>query len=168
MSEPLATYLHDHLAGSQIAVDLLAVLRDEHANEPLARFAADLLAEVEADRAVLRRLTEQVGPPSNPVKEAAAWLAEKVTRVKLHRQVMGGLGTFEAVEALGLGIQGKLALWRALGVAAGVDARLAGVDFAQLAERAQAQHARTEQVRLDLAVRALAADADDRSASARA
>jgi hypothetical protein len=155
MSDPLATYLHDHLAGSMIAVDLLTVLRDEHAAEPLGRLAAELLADVEADRAVLRGLTERVGAPTNPVKEAAAWLAEKVMRAKLHRQMSGELGTFEAVEALALGIQGKLALWLALERIAAEEPRLGGPDYALLAERARSQHARAEAARLGLARRAL-------------
>jgi hypothetical protein len=155
MNDRLTTYLHDHLAGSTVAIDLLTVLRDEHTGEPIGGLAAELLEEVEADRAVLRGLAERLGAPSNPVKEAAAWLAEKVARAKLHRQVAGDLGTFEAIEALGLGIQGKLALWRALDRVAAADPRVAGHDFAALAERAREQHARVEEARLELARRAL-------------
>jgi hypothetical protein len=158
MNDRLTTYLHDHLAGSTVAIDLLGVLRDEHAGEPLGRLAAELLEEVEADRAVLRGLAERAGPPVNPAKEAAAWLAEKVSRAKLHRQVAGTLGTFEAVEALALGIQGKLGLWRALEVVAAADARLSGHDFAALADRARSQHARAEAARIELAPRALRPD----------
>jgi hypothetical protein len=67
-----------------------------------------------------------------PLVEAAAWLGEKVSRVKLRRRAAGGLGTFEALEALALGILGKLALWRALAVIAAVDGRLGGMDFDHL------------------------------------
>lgn len=168
MSERLATYLHDHLAGSRIAIDLLEVLRDEHAGEALGGFAASLLEDIEADRAMLRRLSERLGPPVNPIKEAGAWLAEKVTRAKLHRQMGGELGTFEAVEALGLGIQGKLALWRALGTIAAADPRLEGTDFEGLAARARTQHARVEEVRLGLASRALTGAADGAASEANA
>jgi hypothetical protein len=71
--------------------------------------------------------------------------------LKLRRRAAGGLGTFEALEALALGILGKLALWRALAVSAAADARLRGVDFDHLAARAQAQHARVEERRLEAA-----------------
>ena len=50
MGDPLATYLHDHLAGSVHAVSLLEFIRDQHEREPLGRFASGLLAEIEADR----------------------------------------------------------------------------------------------------------------------
>jgi hypothetical protein len=148
MSDPLATYVHDHLAGAVVAINLLEALRDRHAGEPLGQFAAGLLVEVEADRAVLQGLAGRVGAGSSRLKEAAAWLGEKVSRVKLRRRAAGGLGTFEALEALALGILGKLAPWRALGVMAAVDGRLGGMDFDHLAARAHAQHAQAEERRL--------------------
>ena len=151
MSDPLATYLHDHLAGAVVAINLLEALRDQHAGEQLGQFAAELLVEVEADRAVLRGLAEQVGAGSSALKEATAWLSEQLSRLKLWRRTAGRLGTFESLEALALGILGKLALWRALEEVAATDARLRGVDFAHLAARAQAQHARVEERRLDAA-----------------
>jgi hypothetical protein len=155
MSDSLATYVRDHLAGAVLAINLLEALRDQHASEPLGQFAAGLLSEVEADRAVLQGLAERVGAGSSRLKEAAAWLGEKVSRVKLRRRAAGGLGTFEALEALALGILGKLALWRALGVMAVGDVRLAGIDFDHLAARAHAQHAQVEARRLDAARTAL-------------
>ena len=35
MSDSLAIYLHDHLAGSNFAVELLEFLREHHAGQPL-------------------------------------------------------------------------------------------------------------------------------------
>jgi hypothetical protein len=159
MSDALTTYLHDHLAGSVLAIDLLDALAGEHAGEPLAEFAAVLRVEIDADRELLRSLTERVGTRSNPLKEATAWIAEKVSRLKLGRSAAGDLGTFEALEALALGILGKLALWRALARVAGRDERLAGVDYEILISRAVAQHSSVEQWRLELAQRALLAEA---------
>jgi hypothetical protein len=134
-----------------VGINLLEALRDQHAGEPLGRFAAELLVELEADRAVLQGLSERLGAGSSALKEAGAWLGQKASRLKLRRRAAGGLGTFEALEALALGILGKLALWRALAVSAAADARLRGVDFDHLAARAQAQHARVEERRLEAA-----------------
>lgn len=156
-NDALVTYLHDHLAGAGAAVNLLEALRDEHAGEPLGQFSVELLAEVEADRIVLQRLAEQVGAGSNMLKEAVSWLGEKVSRLKLSRSSSGELGTFEALEALALGILGKLALWRALALVAATDARFHNVDFNQLAARAETQHARVETHRLEAARRAFQA-----------
>jgi hypothetical protein len=103
MSEPLAIYSHDHLAGAVVAINLLEVWRDQRTGESLGQFAAELLVEVEADRAVLQGFAERVGAGSSRLKEATAWLGEKVSRLKLRRRAAGGLGTFEALEALARG-----------------------------------------------------------------
>lgn len=160
MTDQLHTYLRDHLAGASLAIDLVGFLRDEHAGEPLGRFAAELLDQIESDSAVLHALAESVGTQPGPLKEAAAWLTEQASRLKFHRASNGAFGTFEALEFLALGIAGKRLLWRALSAAAGADHRLAGIDFDQLTSRAEAQFAAVEQHRLDLARTALlAADA---------
>ena len=148
MSEPLAVYLHDHLAGSAFAIDLVESLRDHYAGDPLGEFASDLLIQIKQDRDVLQAIADGIGKTSPDVKEAAAWLAEKVARFKLSHEDARGLGTFEALEALALGILGKVALWRALQVAAECDDRLSGVDFEGLIARAQKQHAQVEEQRL--------------------
>ena len=54
MSDPLAIYLHDHLAGSNFAIELLEFLRDQHAGQKLGDAAGELLAEVEKDRKTLQ------------------------------------------------------------------------------------------------------------------
>jgi|HubBroStandDraft_4_1064222.scaffolds.fasta_scaffold399034_1 hypothetical protein len=155
MSEALATYLQDHLAGSVHAVGLLEFMRDEHAGEPLGQFASDLLTEIESDREVLRRLAEGVGSGASASKELGAWFGERLSRIKLHHHTDDGLGTFEALEFLELGIGGKLALWRALGAAAPTDARLKGIDFEHLAARAEFQQSQVEERRLEAAQVAL-------------
>jgi hypothetical protein len=64
MENPLAIYLHDHLAGAALAVDLLEALRDKHPKEPLGDFAAMMLSEVEADRSMLKNLADRIGSGS--------------------------------------------------------------------------------------------------------
>jgi hypothetical protein len=149
----LETYLYDHLSGSNFAVGLLEFVRDQHAGEPLSDSAAVLLAEIEQDRNTLQGIIGRVSDGTPILKEAAAWLGEKMSEFKLRQ---GYFGTFEALEALAVGIQGKLALWRALEIIAGVDARLQGLDFNQLADSAQRQHSQAEELRLQSALAAFA------------
>lgn len=146
--EVLTTYLQDHLAGALHAIELLKAMRDHFAGEPLGTFASQILAEVEADRDVLARITEGVGGTAGGVKEWGAWFAEKVSRLKLKHGSADGLGTFEALEFLVLGIHGKWALWRALASIASFDLRLRGMDFTNLIARAESQHERVEEQRL--------------------
>jgi len=152
MSDPLAVYLHDHLAGAVVGVNLLESLRDQHSGESLGEFASGLLKEVEADRAALQAIAERLGAGSSGVKNAAAWVSEKMSRFKLGRDEGDGLGTFEALEALSLGILGKRALWKALTTHS---ERIGQVDLERLVSRAEAQYARVEERRMALAPSAL-------------
>ena len=154
-TEPLATYLQDHLAGAASAIELLEMLRDQHVGESVGDLAAKLVTEVESDRKVLEALAQRIAEGSSLLKDATGWLGAKISQLKLGRQTAGTLGTFQALETLALGVLGKLALWRALLEVAPSDARLSGVDFQALAERAHAQHAHVEGQRLALARTAL-------------
>ena len=76
-SDPLATYLHDHLGGSKAAIDLLHAMQERLKDQPLGKFVAYLLAEVQADRDTLQRLAEKIGGGSNVLKELSGWLGEE-------------------------------------------------------------------------------------------
>jgi hypothetical protein len=147
--------LEDHLAGAAYAIDLLGAIRERHADESLGQFAAGMLVELEADSAILKELAERIGRGPSGLKGVSAWIAEKVSRLKLKHDSSDGLGTFEALEFLAVGIQGKLALWRALTAVSPGDARLDQVDFDHLVERAEIQHSRMEERRLEAARTAL-------------
>jgi hypothetical protein len=162
MNDPLATYINDHLAGSAYAVDLVEFLRDTYDGQELGQFAAWLLREIAADREVLQGLAERVGGGSNSMKEFTTWLGEKISRLKLGHGANDGLGLFEALEFLEIGIHGKLKLWRAFAVVAPGNPRLAGVDFEHLANRAEKQREEVERRRLHLARFVFGADRDKR------
>jgi hypothetical protein len=155
MSDPLAIYLNDHMAGASLAIDLLKAMKKRHDDESLSQFATFILVEVEEDEETLRSFAKNIGSGSNVFKEAAAWLAEKASRLKLGASSSEDFGTFEALEFLSLGIQGKLSLWGALQVVAESDARLTVLDFHKLIDRAKAQYGRVEERRLSLAAHAL-------------
>jgi hypothetical protein len=155
MSDPLAVYLQDHLAGSQHAIDLVEAMKEKYAGDPLGVFIASILSEIQADRLVLLNVAERVGTGPSQLKEMAAWLSEKVARLKLSHVPAGRLGTFEALEFLEIGIHGKWALWRALATVAESDPRLTGINFEQLAQRAESQRAAVDQRRLEMARAAL-------------
>jgi hypothetical protein len=152
MDNPLATYLADHLSGATNAIELLKNMSEKHSHDALGAFASNLLSEIEADRQILQGLAQRVGSAST-AKELAAWIAEKASRVKLSSD--DGLGMLETLEFLGLGIHGKWALWRALSTVAPTDPRLQGIDYEQLAARAQTQEAMVEEKRLQAARAAL-------------
>jgi hypothetical protein len=151
MQDALQIYLHDHLAGSGFAVELLETLEQSYPDREIGVFARGVLQEVREDRGTLDRLIERVGKSSIDLKDASAWIAEKASRAKLRHDDPVGIGAFEAIEMLSLGILGKLALWQALSRIAQVDPRVVGQDYASLAARAKDQFARVEEYRLRLA-----------------
>lgn len=155
MSDRLNTYLNDHLAGSRFAIDLLGQMRDAYIDQPMGRFAADVLGNVEQDRVVLQRIIDELGGGESSLKEAAAWFAEKASRLKFRLGTDDELAMFEALEALSLGVVGKLKLWNALAAIAKTEARLSGIDFDGLAARAREQHDQIEAQRLKAAQVAL-------------
>jgi hypothetical protein len=155
MNDPLGTYLADHLAGAMHAIEVLKNIRSEYGEQPLGEFARNILKDVEADRDTLKELAERVGSGSSAVKEAAAWVAEKFSRLKLSHDPANSIGTFEALEFLVLGIHGKLVLWRALAFVSSDDSRLQSMDYQRLIARAESQYARMEEHRLLVARNAL-------------
>jgi molybdopterin synthase sulfur carrier subunit len=153
--DPLASYLHDHLAGSNFAIELLKNLKEEHAGEPLGDFAAAELPLLLEDRGIVQEIADRTEAPSSPVKEAATWLAEKASRFKLRHPSSREFGDFEALELLAIGVHGRVGLWRALARLATGESSLGEHDFDALANRAQQQHDRVEEQRVRLAPSAL-------------
>jgi hypothetical protein len=155
MSDPLVTYIEDHKAGAALAIDLLETMKARHDDEALSEFAGSILVRVQEDEGTLRNLAKAIGARSNILKEAVAWVGEKASRIKLGAGLSGAFGTFETLEFLSLGIQGKISLWRALQVVSTADARLGGLDYELLIARAQEQFKRVEERRLATATIAL-------------
>jgi hypothetical protein len=153
-------YLNDHLAGATLGSNLAEQIRDRHEGTPLGEVMRTIAAQVEEDRQTLIELMERMDVSSNPVKQAAGWVAEKASRVKFSGVVSGepDHGAFMALESLTLGVAGKLSLWQALEQVKGDYPALASADLDGLVARAQAQHGTLEQQRLAAGRRALASE----------
>jgi hypothetical protein len=155
MPSNLATYVHDHLAGAKFAIELLQDLSDKGSDPRVAALAASLLPDIESDRSVLLKFAETLGEEPSGAKESAAWLTQKLSRLKL--AASDDLGAFEAIETLSLGILGKLALWNALNILQGCDA-VKVLKLPDLMAAAEHQHARVEELRRKLARSVLTTD----------
>jgi hypothetical protein len=140
------------LAGSHFAIQLLSSLHEQYREEDLGDFAFAMREEVKLDQATLQKIIDHVGSTHLDFTEVAGWLAEKASQFKLQRDdSSGGLGTFEALETLTLGIRGKWALWKVLPLIREADQRIPNLDFEELRARAEDQFARVEEQRLKLA-----------------
>jgi hypothetical protein len=142
----IATYLNDHLAGSVVALELLEHLEKDYEASALEGFFRQLHADIAKDRDDLQELMARLDISESKTRKASAWLAEKMTELKLRIDDPqgGSLRLFESLEALSLGIEGKRSLWLALAAAAEKSPSLKLIDYTYMAERAQEQRDRNE------------------------
>jgi len=154
--EHLGTYLNDHLAGANLAVEVLDHLASE--NPHLKPSLEALKKDIEEDREQLRILMRHLNITESRVRKAGSWIAESVVEVKLDvdDDVHGPLRRLERLEGLSIGIEGKVAMWQAL-QATPTNEALAAVDYELLTQRGQDQRSRVEVLRLQAARAALAA-----------
>ena len=153
----LATYLNDHLAGSVVAVDILEQLEKSLAATDVGSQLAALRSDIEMDRAELRTLMSKLAISESWPRKLAAWSAAKITEIKLLLEAgtSGPLRLLELIEAVALGIDGKLALWQARAAAAENAPHLRVADYKRLEQRAIEQRRRAEDIRLGFARAAL-------------
>lgn len=153
----LITYLNDHLAGSVAALQLLEHLLDLQQGADYDQLRSIRL-EIEEDKKVLQGILKDLGGKESSLRQAAAWLTEQFGQAKLRLDDPGSgdLRVLEGLEALGLGIQGKAALWRALAAVENRLPELQRIDFPRLLNRAQDQFQRVDALRLRAAETALA------------
>jgi hypothetical protein len=149
----LEIYLADHLAASAAGVALARRSARSNVGTALGETLRRLTAEIEDDRRTLQAIVAELGFRESKAKEAVAWFGEKVGRLKLNGQLRGysPLSRVLELEALSVGVAGKLALWQSLQSVPALSARLPDCDLDQLAERARRQRAEIEAHRLEAA-----------------
>ena len=147
----LAIYLSDHLAGSTGGVELARRARSSNRGTKFGETLAEICVEIEADRATLERVMDQLGVKRSRPKVAGAWAAEKLGRLKLNGRLTGysPLSRLVELEMLHIGITGKIQLWQALDETQ--SAKLAQFALPGLITRAESQRARVERLRLEAA-----------------
>lgn len=151
----LAIYLNDHFAGSTGGVDLARRLRSSNQGDAeLSSALAQICTEIEEDRATLARLMDRLEIDRDRAKPLFARLAERLGRLKLNGQLTGysPLSRVLELEILSGLIGGKIQLWNALEQRFGQS--LDGFDFPSLADRADSQGRRVEDLHLKASRRA--------------
>ncbi|MGH2954718.1 MAG: hypothetical protein ACRDK9_12030 [Solirubrobacterales bacterium] len=155
MGSHLATYLRDHHAGATGGVELARRAAGSNEGNAYGKELARIAAEIAEDRDALERVMEELGVRADPIKDRAAWVAEKLGRLKPNGSLVSysPLSRVIELEGLVLGVTGKVALWESLKAATppGVET----VDLERLAERAADQRSRLEDLRRTAASEAL-------------
>lgn len=155
MADKLAIYLNDHLAGSTAGLELAKRAAGANEDSPYGAALSVLAREIEEDRDSLLQLLEELGYGKDRVKVTGGWIAEKFGRLKLNGSLLeySPLSRLIELEGLYLGVTGKLSLWT--NVRASLGDRIGAVDLVELAERAESQRGRLEDLRTDAAAEAL-------------
>ena len=148
----LATYLKDHDAGSEAALQILDHLEKRHGGA-VAEMARTLRPQFEGERAQVRRILLSLGDSFSAPRRIFGWLSEKALQLKLKADDPddGPLRVLETVEMLGLGVHGKLGMWRVLDANKSCSLVLQTVPFAKLITQAEGQELLIETVRLEAA-----------------
>jgi hypothetical protein len=152
----LSTYLNGHMGGANAGIALARRMQQQASGDQAAELRK-LADEIEADRGTLHELIDLLEVGHHRVKQAPGRLGAAVQRLGAHEKLTGSseLSWLLDCETLALGIEGKLALWMALGEVTGRYPALADLDLARLADRARDQRRRLENVRRKAAQDAL-------------
>ena len=139
----LQIYVNDHRGGSVGGIALTRRIMRNNLGTPLGDTAADLVGEIEEDAATLDAISDHLGLQPNHAKRAVAAVLERVGRLKPNGQFRGysPLSRLLEVEALLGGIDVKRSLWLSLRAITPGET-LAGVDLAEMTERAASQRER--------------------------
>jgi hypothetical protein len=152
----LGIYLNDHLAGATAGVELARRAAGNAAEPEHAAALRKIANEIEEDRCELAELMNVFGVRESRARVALGLLAERLGRLKGNGNFIGHspLTPFIELEALSLGVEGKLELWRALRCIATDQGLTTRLD--ELIDRGEAQRASLEQMRHELAPKVLA------------
>ena len=108
----LATYLRDHLAGADTAIQIVQGLSDAHRGVPEGALFESLYDQFHEDRGVVEGILAELGYTSRSTKRLAGRATGKALRV-VAGGTPGDLSLFRTLETLAIGVQGKRCLWRA-------------------------------------------------------
>lgn len=150
MDKDLQRYLNGHLAGSHCVLSLIGELARRQTDARECRFFAELQGRVENDQQILKYLLSRIGCEESSGFKAVGEIGGKVSRMVLLYEGMepGKLGSFESLEMLALGIQGKRLLWVALQEVAHHFPEWSEIDFQNLEFEAIRQREEVEERRL--------------------
>jgi hypothetical protein len=151
----LGTYLQDHYAGSAAGIELFKRAADQQ-TDPLVRTAlAGMVEKVDAERSALEGYLKAIGSKPDPVKNAGAWMAEKLGRFKPNGELIkrSPLSDVVELEGLRLAVEGKACGWRVLRRLAHDDERFSAKELDEHIADAQEQIDELERLRTEAAVR---------------
>jgi hypothetical protein len=138
----LAIYCNDHLAASLGGIELVKRMLGEHRGTDYEGPLTQLLGELREERNSLRAQMTALGFPIRQYKQAALWLGEKLSRVKLNGRLLSRspLSNLYEFEFLASAVRGKRSGFESLREVAEVDDRLDKAELDRLIQQANRQY----------------------------
>jgi hypothetical protein len=145
----LATYLRDHLAGADAAIQVVGHLKDAQQGGPDGTLFGSLHAQFQRDRDVVVALLTDLRVSPRSIKRLAGQAAGSTLKTVAGARP-GKLSLFRTLEGLSAGVQGKRCLWRAAQMLAPSLRPSDGRTFGELESSAVDQWEAIERYRLAL------------------
>jgi hypothetical protein len=147
-SQLLEIYLQDHYAGATGGLAMFRRAACSHSDATIRTELRELAREVAEDRHALRTMMRSLGTRPSRTKVLLAWVGEKAGRLKGNGRLFrrSPLSDVIDLEALIMGVRGKACGWEAVRQAAEFDHPLEKPALQILADRAEDQLARLQQI----------------------
>lgn len=116
MPNHLKTYLVDHAALTLSVLELAKRARNSNPEGELGEFLTEIIPILEAERKTLKEMLRRIKGSDSPLKNFAAWAAEKAGRLKLNDSLFtySDLSRVVELEALLAATEVKTSMWDAL------------------------------------------------------
>ncbi len=156
----LGVYLNDHLAGATGGLELVRRAAGAHRGSTTGHVLERYVAEIAEDREALLDMMRALGVPVRRYKVIAGWAGEKLGRLKRNGTLLerSPLSSVVELEALQLGVEGKVSGWRTLRAVAEHDSRLDAKRLDDLLSRARRQAETLEELRTRTAAEVFGAE----------
>ena len=138
----LAVSCNDHIASAAGGIELVTRMIGAHEGTRHEAPLRQLLDELRQEKSDLTATTRALGLPVRQYKQAAVWVAEKASRLKLNGHLLSRspLSDLVEFEFLASAVRGKRSGFETLRIAAEVDQRIDKVLLDSLIEQANRQY----------------------------
>jgi hypothetical protein len=155
-TKSFASYLNDHLGGSEAALMITGRLVEQHGEDEVGLFMRTLRPEIEEGQAAVRAALEILGEGESILTRSVGVVGGMLTWLRDAAPIGSAPTLLEDLEALAIGVWGKRLLWGTMARAAAYDSRLAVVEADRLAAQAEAEERELLRLRSDEIDRGLA------------
>jgi nucleoside-diphosphate-sugar epimerase len=135
-------YLSDHFTGATAGLERMELMTRRYRDTPFHAELAEATEQLRGERELYRDLIDRLGVPLRRHRQAAAWLGEKVGRLKLNGRVVerSPMSAVLEAELMRSAVVGKIGGWQTLRE----HADEIGLDPAQLDELIELDHRQIE------------------------